>query len=159
MVACRTTNIFLEGQNRFLLKEIWVRPMNSSATSRSRKTVICGEVYIPSKTVQNDFLPSSNDGMSVLPFSSEHAGRVRVRFTRRTSKFKPVARTEAIALKGQSSWKVYENNTIGKAFKVGFLLVCRPDTWNQWQKVFWNKTETLTNRNVMESVCSKLNAI
>ena len=31
--------------------------------------------------------------------------------------------------------------------------------WNQWQKVFWNKPETLTNRYVMESVCSKLNAI
>jgi hypothetical protein len=31
----KTIDLFLDGQNQFLRKEIWVRPMSSSATSAS----------------------------------------------------------------------------------------------------------------------------
>ncbi len=37
----KSIDLFLDGQNQFLTKEIRVRPMSSSATSTSSQSVIC----------------------------------------------------------------------------------------------------------------------
>jgi hypothetical protein len=47
----KTADLFLDGQNQFLTKEIWVRPMSISATSTNSQSVSCIGRYIPSKPV------------------------------------------------------------------------------------------------------------
>jgi hypothetical protein len=39
LAVCNTIDLFLRGQNRFWSKDIWVRPMSSSATSTSMQSV------------------------------------------------------------------------------------------------------------------------
>ena len=41
LIVKKTIDLFLDGQNQFLAKEIRVRPMSSSATSTSSQSVIC----------------------------------------------------------------------------------------------------------------------
>jgi hypothetical protein len=41
LIVEKTIDLFLDGQNQFLAKEIRVRPMSSSATSTSSQSVIC----------------------------------------------------------------------------------------------------------------------
>ncbi len=57
------------GSKNWLSKEICDRPMSSSATSSSGLSGNC-MWRIPSKPIQSYFLPSSNNGMSSLSFSS-----------------------------------------------------------------------------------------